>query len=143
MTVRRNPSMAFVVLLGIGLLTSAYAIWTLETQVKQQQQTVRALIAQSEQDRQALSAQQRLTQALQQQVRQLGGEPILTPPAPEPTPPASRSSGAVPTTTPRPAASSPSPRPSPTPSRSHPSVSPSPTPSPSQTCLVKAGPLCL
>lgn len=148
----RNPMLALVGVLGLGLLAAAYAIWTLESQVRgnqslirQQQQAVSELLARDAANTQALSDQQRLTRALQAQVLKLGGKPLLTAPAAPPQRPSPTSTGAVPATTPTPSAPRPSatprPTPRPTPSQS-PTPKPSPTPSPTP-CAVKVGPICL
>lgn len=149
---RNNPMLALVGVLGLGLLAAAYAIWTLEAQVRsnqalirQQQQAVSALLARDAENTQALSDQQRLTRALQAQVLKLGGKPLLNAPAAPPPQPSPTSTGAAPTRTPTP----PAPRPSATPRPTHtPAPSQSPTPNPSPTpsptpCVVKVGPICL
>lgn len=140
----RSPLLLLVVLLGVGLLTAAYAIWTLEANVRQQQQTVAALLDQSERDRQALSEQQQLVRLLQGQVLKLGGTPVLTVPATPQQRPSAPSSGGVPSATPTRSAGSPRPTPARTPRPTgSPSQSPTPTPSPSASCAVKIGPICL
>lgn len=156
---RDRPTLVvYVVLLGFGLLTAAYAIWVQGTQIRanqslirQQQQTVDALLRQNVEDKQALEAQQRLVRGLQAQVQKLGGTPLLTAPAAPATPRPAGPTGAGPSTTQRSAAphprstTRPTTRPTGSPSQSPtPKPSPTPSPKPSPTpCVVKLGPICL
>ena len=147
----RLPMLGLVGVLGLGLLAAAYAIWTLEAQVRanqslirQQQSAVSELLARDAANTQALSDQQRLVRLLQSQVLKLGGTPALSAP-PQPQPAASpRSSGGAPTMTPTPSAPRPSATPGPTPRPTgSPTHSPTPSPSPSPSCLVNVGRVCL
>lgn len=143
MTRTSRSTLGLVFLVALGLLTASYAIWAQGTQIRanqrtitQQQQAVNRLLAQSEKDRAEQEQLRRLVQALQAQVRQLGGTPLLSAPTERTTPSATAAPAASPT---RAAATrSPSPRPSASP---RPTVSPRPTSSPSPVVCV--GPICL
>lgn len=151
---QRQPLLALVALLGFGLIAAAYAIWSLEAQVRanqnlvrQQQKTVAALLARDAENTQELQDQRRLVQGLQAQVLKLGGTPLLTAPAvpsPRPSQPSTSDGPATsrPSAAPRPTSTR-SPTPQPSPTQYPPNPTPTPAPSPSQSCTVKVGPVCL
>lgn len=140
---------AALALVSLGLVAAVYAVWTQQARIdenqaliRQQQEALNVLAAQTAQAQQEREQLRSLVQALQRQVRSLGGQPLTEVPASR-TRPGPSGAGVGPSTSAPPAATgTPSPsRPSPRPSQ--PTVSPTPTSSPSPDGRVCVASICL